>query len=67
MMQVKQIMNNLRTIGNPQAMLTNMANTKPELKKALSASNGDFQKAFYDYADRMGINPNEIINSLKRP
>ena len=63
--RIKQTMASLRNIGNPQAMLMTAAGNNPELKRALEESGGDYQKAFYKYAEKMGVNPEEILGILK--
>ena len=65
---LKQMFDTVRTAGNPQAMMDQMLRSNPNYSRALELvrqNNGDAQKAFYDLANQYGVNPNEIINSLK--
>ena len=63
-MQVKQIMNNLRTIGNPQAMLQQMPQYK-EMIEFVNANGGDARSAFFAKAKEMGINPSDVLSQLR--
>lgn len=60
--RLKQMMN---TMKNPHMILSQMANTNPDLANVLQASNGDYKKAFYSMAERKGINPEDVLNQLK--
>lgn len=67
-MPIKQMMNTLRMASNPQAMLTEMVNSNPQVKQAMDYVNnngGDAKAAFYQLAQENGVNPDEIINMLK--
>lgn len=50
---------------NPHTLLSQMANTNPDLANVLQASNGDYQKAFYSLAKQKGVNAEEFLNNLK--
>ena len=63
--QIKQFANTIRSMGNPQLMLNNALQQNPQLKAILDASGGDYQKAFYTYANQLGVDGNQIINALK--
>ena len=63
--RIKQTMASLRNIGNPQAMLNNAMMQNPELKQIMQESGGDYKKAFYKYAEKMGVNPEEILGQIR--
>ena len=66
--QIKQMMQMMRSAGNPQAMINQMMMTNPQMKQALDfikASGGDPKAAFYRLAEQRGINPQDILNQLK--
>ena len=63
--QIKQMYNTLRTIGNPQAMIQAAINQNPDLKSVLDNSDGDYEKAFYAYADKLGVDPEQILSILR--
>ena len=63
--QIKQMYNTLRTIGNPQAMIQTAINQSPDLKSVLDSSDGDYEKAFYTYADKLGVDPEQILSILR--
>ena len=49
-------------------MLQQMVNSNPNMKQVLDLVNqngGDAQKAFYALAQQKGVNPNDILNSLR--
>ena len=58
----------VRSAGNPQAMLQQVLTTNPnysKLQSVLQENGGDAQKAFYAMAEKLGVDPNEIISALK--
>ena len=66
--QIKQMMNAVRSAGNPQAMLQSMAMGNPQLRQALDMiqrSGGDPQKAFYALCEQKGVDPQQILSALK--
>lgn len=65
MKQAKQMLNMLKSMGNPQALLENALKQNPQLADIVKSSNGDYKKAFYTYAEKLGINPEEIAEILK--
>ena len=65
---VKQMMQMVRSSGNPQAMLQSMAMGNPQLRQALDMiqrSGGDPQKAFYALCEQKGVDPQQILSALK--
>ena len=66
--QIKNMMNMVRSAGNPQAMLAQMMQNNPQMRQVMDVVNqygGDPQKAFYAIAQQRGVNPDEILNMLK--
>ena len=63
--QIKQVMNTVRSFGNPQIALNNAMQQNPQLKAILDESGGDYQKAFYAYAKQLGVDGDQIIGMLK--
>ena len=66
--QIKQMMQMMRSAGNPQAMLNQMMMSNPQIKQAMDfvkASGGDPKAAFYRLAAERGVNPQDILNQLK--
>ena len=52
---------------NPQAMISQLMNNNPQMKPVMDAINsagGDPQKAFYGMAEKMGVDPQEILNMI---
>lgn len=54
-----------KSMGNPQAMISQMAQNNPQVAQLINQAGGDPRKAFYDLANKNGINPDEILNMLK--
>ena len=68
MQQVKNMMHQVQAAANPQFALNQMLMSNPQLAQAFSlirSMGGNPQNTFYNYAKQMGINPEEVLNSLK--
>ena len=66
--QVKNMLNMVRSSGNPQAMLNNMLAQNPQMQNVINYINqngGNPQQAFYKMAQERGVNPDDILNMLK--
>ena len=66
--QIKQMMSMIRGAGNPQAMLNQLAANNPQLRQVMEIVNqygGDPGKAFYATAEKMGVDPQEILDMMK--
>lgn len=66
--KVKEMISMVKTAGNPQAMLSQMASSNPQMKMILDMvqkSGGDPQKLFYVECQKMGVNPQDILGLLK--
>lgn len=66
--QIKQMMNQLRAMQNPQAAFLQMVESNPQLQQAIlfvKNNGGDPQTAFYNYARQMGVDPQEVLNMLR--
>ena len=62
----KQAMNVMN--GNPQALMQQMFSGNPNYARAqqlIQQSGGDARKAFYDLAQQMGVDPEQILNQLR--
>jgi len=68
MQKVKQMMGIVNGSQNPQALLNQMMINNPQLKQVMDyvqQSGGDPKTAFYSMADKMGVNPQDILDMLK--
>ncbi len=66
--QALQTINQIKSSKNPNQMLQMLATKNPKVANAINLANkygGDYQKAFYEEAKRLGINPNQILGLLK--
>ena len=66
--QAKQLLQTIRNGPNPALMLNQALMKNPQLREVMNLVqnqyNGDAKAAFYDSAQKLGINPNDIINKL---
>lgn len=64
--QVKRIMNMFRAARNPQQMLMQAAQQNPAIGTVMQMCNGKNPKdVFYEQCQKMGVNPDDIINQLR--
>lgn len=64
--QVKRMMNMFRTASNPQQILIQAAQQNPALSTVMQMCNGKNPKdVFYEQCQKMGVNPDDIINQLR--
>lgn len=62
-------MQTLQMASNPMSAIQSMISTNPQLQQLIpliQKNNGDYQKTFYDLARERGVNPDEVINLVKR-
>ena len=62
--RISQIMQTLKSIGNPQMMLQQFPQYR-QVMDIVNASNGDAKAAFYAKAKEMGINPDDILKAMR--
>lgn len=61
-------MNQLKMVQNPQAALSQLMQTNPQLQQAMNIIKlygGDPQSAFYAMAKQAGVDPQEVLNNLR--
>lgn len=66
--QIKQMMNMVRSAGNPQSMLQSIAQNNPQMKQVMDIigqSGGDPKAAFYKMAEEKGVDPEQILSMLR--
>lgn len=66
--QIKQMMNMVRSAGNPQAMLQSMVSSNPQMKQVMDMVNqygGDPKAAFYKMAEEQGVDPEQVLSMLR--
>ena len=65
--QILQLWNVMKNSNNPQQILNEAVNRNPEFKKLMDTVNslGDPKKAFYELAQKKGVDPNSILGLLK--
>ena len=68
--KLKQIMNAAQFANDPisatKAALDAAVSKNPMLGTILTAANGDYQKAFYQYAQQIGVSPELVFNAMKQ-
>lgn len=63
---IAQMIGMLKNAGNPAAMIQNMAQSDPAIKKAMDMCQGkNPQQVFMEQCQAQGINPQQIIRNLK--
>ena len=63
--QAKQMMQAIKSSGNPQALINQMASQNPQLNQIIQQYGGDPKTAFYKYAEANGVNPDDILRMMK--
>ena len=66
---VKNLIQQVKAAQNPQAMLTQIMQQNPQyaqISQLIQQSGGDPKSAFYNMAQQMGVNGDDIINMLKQ-
>lgn len=66
--QIKNMMNMVKSVGNPQAMLQMLIQNNPQMRQVMTLINqsgGDPKAAFYKLAQEKGIDPQQILDMLK--
>ena len=64
--QVKRMMNMFRAASNPQQMLMQAAQQNPAIGTVMQMCSGKNPKdVFYEQCQKMGANPDDIINQLR--
>lgn len=67
-MNAMQLINMVKSSGNPQAMMNQIMSNNPQVRQIMNYVNqngGDPKAAFYKLAEKKGINPEEILSQLK--
>lgn len=66
--QLKQTINTIKAMSDPNAALQNLVNQNPNVQQAMryvQENGGDPKTAFYKLAAEKGIDPNEIAKLFK--
>lgn len=60
-------MQTVKGVQNPEQALQNLAQQNPNIAQIMQAANsaGGLKNLFYQQAQQMGINPNDILSQLK--
>lgn len=69
MQSINSTMEMLKQSNNPMGFLQGMAAMNPKMKPILddiSASGGDPRAAFFAAAQRKGVDPNTILNTMQQ-
>lgn len=65
---LKQTMNMLNGSANPMQMMSALGNTNPNMGQVnnyIQQCGGDSKKAFYNLANQLGLNGDEVLGLLK--
>lgn len=64
---IKNMLNVVRSAGNPQMVLNQMIGQNPQMRQVMdyiNANGGDPKAAFYKLAQEKGVNPDDILRQL---
>lgn len=64
--QSRPLNNNLMNMASPQAMLNNLMAQNPQVMNLINQYGGNPKTAFYELARQKGIDPNQILNMLRK-
>lgn len=67
--QIKNQVNGLRSLGNPQIALNHMMSNNPQMKQAMdyvNSNGGDPKQALNKLLTENGVNPQEIMNMISK-
>ena len=65
---IKQMMNTLKGVSNPQQMMATLAKNNPQMKDVMTLvqnSGMPPKDLFYKMAQEKGVNPDEILKALQ--
>lgn len=65
---IKNMIQVMKSAGNPQMMFQQMLSQNPQLKQAVdyvNANGGNAKQAFYKLAQEKGIDPDKVLQMLK--
>ena len=68
MQPIKNALNMVKTAQNPQLMMNQLMQNNPmyaQVQQIIQQNGGNAQQAFYNLAQQMGVDPNQILNQLK--
>lgn len=60
------IISMIKNSQNPQALISNMMAQNPQVANIINAYGGDPKAAFYGLAQQKGVNPDDILNMLRK-
>lgn len=62
-----RLYNMVRSSGNPQAMLNQIAQTNPQMRQVLDlvSASGDPKATFYKMAQQKGVDPESILSMFR--
>ena len=66
--QIRSMINLVKSAGNPQAMMSQLVQTNPQMRNVMNyinQSGGDPKRAFYRMAQERGVDPDEILNMIR--
>ena len=65
---IKQAFQMVQSASNPQMMMNQMMQNNPayaQVQQWIQQNGGNPRTAFYNVANQMGVDPNQILNMLK--
>ena len=68
MQQIRQMIGMVNASQNPQMRINQMLSNNPQMKPVMDViqqAGGDPKKAYYSMAEKMGVDPQEILNMMR--
>ena len=63
--QARKMVQTIKTCGDPNAMISQMVSSNPQINQIINQYGGDPKTAFYKYAEANGVNPDDILQMMK--
>lgn len=64
--ELRNMMQTIKTVSNPQAAFSQMAQNNPAMQQVMQMCNGrDPQQVFYDMCKQRGVDPESVLSQLR--
>lgn len=64
--ELRNMMQTIKTVSNPQAAFNQMAQNNPAMRQVMQMCNGrDPQQVFYDMCKQRGVDPESVLSQLR--
>lgn len=64
--ELRNMMQTIKTVSNPQAAFNQMAQNNPAMQQVMQMCNGrDPQQVFYEMCKQRGVDPESVLSQLR--